>query len=116
MGRRASDPHHADMRKLLRVVAFSAAIVIGTAGPAFAHSCANVSRPAPTNDTAGGQGLWFYLDVAQAWVFEMPDEGSLLEGSAHCTGDGVPQADKVYWNWTADSTPHGIVTGCGEAP
>jgi hypothetical protein len=49
-------------------------------------------------------------------VFEMPNEGSLLEGSAHCTGDGVPQADKVYWNWTADSTPHGIVTGCGEAP
>jgi hypothetical protein len=97
-------------------MALAIAIVIGTAGPAFAHSCANASRPAPTNDGAGGQGRWFYLPQANAWVFDMPTEGSLLEGSAHCTGDGVPQADKVYWNWTADSTPHGIVTGCGEAP
>ena len=103
------------MRKLVRVGAIAAGILIGTAAPAFAHSCANVSRPAPTNGSAGGEGRWFYLAEAGAWVFDMPNEGSLLEGSRHCT-QGVSQADKVYWNWGAESSPRGIVTGCGVAP
>jgi hypothetical protein len=103
------------MRNVLRIVGLATAIVIGTATPAFAHSCANASRPPAKNDGAGGQGRWIYLDAANAWVFDMPNGGSLLEGSRHCTV-GVPTADKVYWNWTSSSTPHGIVTGCGEAP
>lgn len=101
------------MQKLIGMTVAAVALVLGTAGPAFAHSCANVSRP--PNDNAGGEGRWFYLPQAEAWVFDMPNDGSLLEGSRHCTV-GVPQADKVYWNWTADTTPHGVVTGCGEAP
>jgi hypothetical protein len=103
------------MRKVLKLCALSLAIVIGSAAPALAHSCANVSRPVAKNDGAGGNGRWFYLPEANAWVFDMPNGGSLLEGSRHCT-EGVPQADKVYWNWSPDSAPSGIVTGCGVAP
>ena len=101
------------MRKVVgALVAF--AFVIMSASPAFAHSCANVSRQAGTDFET--KGRWFYIDVAGAWVFDMPNDGSLLEGSAHCTGDGVPQADKIYWNWTTESGHHGIVSGCGVAP
>jgi hypothetical protein len=102
------------MRKLVGALV-ACAFVVMSASPAFADSCANISRTAGADEEA--KGRWFYLDVAQAWVFDMPN-GSLLEGSAHCTGDGVPQADKNYWNWTPGQQPqaHGIVTGCGEAP
>jgi hypothetical protein len=103
------------MNKLIGVGVLAGAIVLASAAPAFAHSCANASRPPSTQGRAGGEGRWFYIAAAGAWVFDMPNDGSLLEGSRHCT-EGVPQADKVYWNWDAGSTPHGIVTGCGEAP
>lgn len=104
------------MRKFLGGMALAMVTLMVSATPAWAHSCANVSRRAPTGASApGGQGRWFYLQEASAWVFDMPNDGSLLEGSRHCTV-GVPQADKVYWNWTSGSSPGGIVTGCGEAP
>ena len=101
------------MRKLVGAMVVGAVLML-SASPAYAHSCANVSRKAGADEEA--KGRWFYLDVAQAWVFDMPNEGSVLEDSAHCSGDGVPQADKVYWNWGPESAPHGMVTGCGEAP
>lgn len=101
------------MRKLLGGAAIALVILLAGAAPAYAHSCANVSRPGAANGSV--KGRWIYLDAASAWVFDMPNHGSVLERSRHCT-QGVPQADKVYWNWTADSSPHGIVTGCGEAP
>ena len=101
------------MRKLVGALV-ALAFVIGSASPAFAHSCANVSRKAGTDGQTAGR--WLYLDVAGAWVFDMPNDGSLLVNSAHCSEDGVPQADKIYWNWTSPEGHHGIVSGCGEAP
>ena len=81
------------MRRFVIGAVAAVAFILGTAGPALAHSCANANRPASLNPKAGGDGRWFYIP-----------------------GEGAAQADKVYWNWTVDSDPHGIVTGCGEAP
>ena len=86
-----------------------AAIVVLTPAVAWADSCINASRPAPTNDQAGGNGNWVWLpDIGvpfEAWGFHHPQTGSLLVNSAHCSEE--PPNDKHGF-----AGGNGIQTGC----
>jgi len=104
------------MRKFVVGVAAAMAFAVGTAGPAYAHSCANVSRSAPRSDAAGGKGNWFYLDFGTGfWVMETPKDRSLLDRSRHCT-DPLDSVQKNYWAAEPGSAFSGVITGCGERP
>ena len=98
------------MRKLITGGALAVAAVVGIAGPAYAHSCANASRPGPTSEHTGGLGKWFYLEEVGFWVTGTHDGGSLLESSRHCTDP--KETDKKNYNVAGFDNLHGIVTGC----
>ena len=99
------------------VVGASAAFLALGATAASAHSCANVSRPAPpcgmSCPTPVVDGHWVWLPSIgvpfPVWGFDPPQgytaatgSESLLGQSALCSPDGVP----------ARQTDHGIQSGC----
>ena len=99
------------------VVAAAGAFLAIGATAASAHSCANVSRPAPpcapNCTTPVFDGRWVWLPSIgvpfPAWGFDTPEgyinatgNESLLGQSAVCSADGVP----------ARQTTHGIQSGC----
>ena len=96
-------------RKLIVGSAVAAVVALAPTA-ALADSCSNASRPAPTNDSAGGNGNWVWLpDIGvpvPAWGFHHPDTGSLLVNSAHC-GEDAPNDKHLDGD-------HGIQTGCVE--
>ena len=104
------------MRKLLGGVAAGVAFVVLSATPALAHSCANASRPAPTNENVGGNGNWLFIEEVGLWGMDAQQpSGSLLTESRHCTDP--KETDKKNY-YVAGFGPHlrGVVTGCGEPP
>jgi hypothetical protein len=104
----------------------TAAVAVPTA--AFADSCSNVSRAAPTTTSAGPiiKGNWVWLPsigvAVQAWGFAPP-------GAPDSVNFGLPGANGNYTNGKTSSllgvsnncppgnnpsrqTSHGIQTGC----
>ena len=95
------------MRRRLLGVLTGLTLSLVIAGTAFAHSCLNLSRPAPEcHPTCAGpvvDGRWIWLPSIGVpiahWGFDAPGE-SLLVNAAYCT-KGV-NTDREQ----------GIVTGC----
>lgn len=101
-----------------------AALAVPTA--AFADSCANVSRPAPTNGQPTQTGNWVWLPSigieAPVWGFAPPGgEDSQLLGAPGANGNytdgktssllGVSQ-NCPPGNNTNRQTSHGVQSGC----
>jgi hypothetical protein len=103
------------------VTAAAGTVLVLSATAASAHSCANVSRPAPpcgmTCTTVVSDGHWVWLpslanigipNLPPVWGFDPPANftngatESLLGTSAICSTGGVP----------ARQTEHGIQSGC----
>jgi hypothetical protein len=115
------------MRLRVFVVAIAAAVLLGlSATAAFADSCLNVSRAAPTSGGSGPAGNWVWLPSigvpVEAWGFAPPGGPESFEA-------GAPGANGNYTNGRTESllgmsatctsgvndgrqTEHGIQTGC----
>lgn len=129
------------MRRRLTVVLVTLAAALGIAAPAWADSCANVSRPAPAGYTPGTvyqsvlmQGNWVWLPSLTA-VFGQnaqfpPLWGFITPGTSDAQLLGSPGAAGNYTNlqtvsllgvsalcsptqaYVVRQTSHGIQSGC----
>ncbi len=87
------------MKRLIAVSLAAVGLLIGTAAPAFAHDCANLSRPQGNATAFQAKGRWLYIPEAESevpggiWVFDNPagfggksgHESVLLDGTGACS-------------------------------